>query len=918
VAEPLRVLIVEDSEDDTLLLLRELRRGGYSPTYRRVDTAPRMESALDEEEWDIVVSDHSMPAFSAPAALKILQRRGLDLPFIILSGRIGEDVAVAAMKAGAHDYIVKGNLARLVPAVERELREAEMRRDRRRADEELRRSEERYRSFIAQSSEGIWRAELEKPMPPDLSEEEQMEWVYQHFVLAECNETMARMYGYDSPEELVGARFADLIPREPGNVEYLRHAIRSGYRVTDAESHELDRYGNSKYFLNNFVGTFEDGHLIRVWGTQRDITERKQAEEALLQSEERYRAVVTQTANGIFLFDADSRRIVETNAAFQKMLGYSTEELIGMPIYDFVVDTPESVDWNIRLTLDYGQHFVGERAYRRKDGKIVYVEVSGHVISQGGRQVLCAVARDITERKQSEEALRESEERYRTVVEQATECIYLADLDSRRIVETNAAFQKMLGYSAEELQQMTIYDFVAHEPQSVDEYTRRIQKNRRYNIGERRYRCRDGSLVDVEVSASLISYRGRELLCVVAHDITERKRAEERLKHNLEVLLALYDAGHILSSPLKTEEIGAELLGIMQRVSSLTTAAIQLREDSGRFQVWETVGPEHVRRRANRTTASRLAFHAAIEQREIQEFRLPADETLPPAGLCLPLRVQDRVVGVMEAYGPESLLEHDTIEILSSLTSQAGSALENARLYRELAEHEAQLKELVGKLLVAQEEERHRVAYDVHDGLAQMIAASYQNLQAFVLQYSPEAPEARQELQNMLEMLRSTVREARRIIVDLRPTTLDDFGLAVSVRQHVEALRAEGWEIDYRENLGETRLPVGIETALFRIVQEALSNVRKHADTRRVRVVLQRRRGDIHLEVTDRGRGFSPERLSANPLAPGEQIGLSGMRERAALLGGEFELHSRPGSGTTVSVRIPESRVAESGVPGGR
>src|ERR687897_87954 len=148
----LRVLLVEDSEDDALLLLRTLRRGGYDPTWERVDTPEDMEAALDGRGWDLVISDHSMPAFSSSAALGLLRSKGfVDLPFIIVSGQIGEDAAVAAMKAGAHDYIMKGNLARLNTAIERELREAEVRRERRRAERELKLSETRFRMMIEQS-----------------------------------------------------------------------------------------------------------------------------------------------------------------------------------------------------------------------------------------------------------------------------------------------------------------------------------------------------------------------------------------------------------------------------------------------------------------------------------------------------------------------------------------------------------------------------------------------------------------------------------------------------------------------------------------------------------------------------------------------------------------------------------------------
>jgi signal transduction histidine kinase len=126
----LRVLIVEDSEQDAMLVVRQLRRNGYEPTVDRVQTAPDMRDALDRRPWDIVLADYDMPAFSAFAALAVLKESGLDIPFIIVSGTIGEDTAVEAMRSGAQDYMIKGNLARLLPAIEREVREAERRRER--------------------------------------------------------------------------------------------------------------------------------------------------------------------------------------------------------------------------------------------------------------------------------------------------------------------------------------------------------------------------------------------------------------------------------------------------------------------------------------------------------------------------------------------------------------------------------------------------------------------------------------------------------------------------------------------------------------------------------------------------------------------------------------------------------------------
>jgi len=180
---PLRVLLVEDSEDDAKLLLRELGHAGYDVSSERVETARAMRAALDGHKWDLVIADYSMPRFSAPEALALLKKVGLDLPFIIVSGSVGEEIAVESMKAGAHDYLPKGSLKRLVPAIERELQQAEQRRARRQADEH-------YRLLFERNPAGILRN------APDGR-------------ILECNEAAVSIFGLTAKEELVGRNIRD-------------------------------------------------------------------------------------------------------------------------------------------------------------------------------------------------------------------------------------------------------------------------------------------------------------------------------------------------------------------------------------------------------------------------------------------------------------------------------------------------------------------------------------------------------------------------------------------------------------------------------------------------------------------------------------------------------------------------------------
>ena len=152
---PLKVLLVEDSEDDAFLLIRELHKGGYELEFHRVDNAEELTSALEHEHWDILITDYSLPNFSGMEALQILSSRDLNLPAIMVSGKMGEETAVEAMRAGANDYILKGNYARLIPAIERELREAQVRQAKRLAETSLRESEERYRTLFEASNDAI-------------------------------------------------------------------------------------------------------------------------------------------------------------------------------------------------------------------------------------------------------------------------------------------------------------------------------------------------------------------------------------------------------------------------------------------------------------------------------------------------------------------------------------------------------------------------------------------------------------------------------------------------------------------------------------------------------------------------------------------------------------------------------------------
>jgi two-component system sensor histidine kinase UhpB len=263
---PLRVLMVEDSEDDALMLERELKRGGYELVTRRVQTAKDMANKLKEQEWDIVISDYMMPKFNGLDAFKVLKDSGLDLPFILISGKIGEDTAVDAMRAGVHDYIMKDKLARLIPAIQRELREADVRRERKLAEEALKESEKRFALFMRHL--------------PGLAyiKDEEGKILY-------INEFAEKTYGWKT-KEVLGKTDFDLWSGEVAErmSEGDRQALSKRKVVESID--EIEHAGETISYLSYKFPILRKDFPTWLGAIYIDITERKKAEDLLKQTTE--------------------------------------------------------------------------------------------------------------------------------------------------------------------------------------------------------------------------------------------------------------------------------------------------------------------------------------------------------------------------------------------------------------------------------------------------------------------------------------------------------------------------------------------------------------------------------------------------------------------------------------------------------
>ncbi|MEW6366618.1 MAG: response regulator [Acidobacteriota bacterium] len=395
-AVPLRVLVVENEPADADLVVRALTRSGYELTYERVETAEAMREALARMRCDIIISDYTMPRFDAPAALRTLHDAGLDIPFIVVSGSIGEETAVAIMRDGAHDCIMKGDIARLVPAVERELREARARLERQRALDALRRSEARFRTLVENVRALTYTISLVEPgrllyISPQV----------EHFL------------GFTPAEWLAdpGLRARQIHPEDRARVlEEQRRSVETASPFV-CEYRMVTRDGRVLWLIDEAVTVADsEGRPQAIEGIARDITAQRQAEEALRASEEQYRLLFERSVAGVLQAASDGR-VERCNRALARMLGYGSPEEIEQLEATALWWDPAERQKLVALLTEKGQIHGYEMRGRTKDGRAVEVLLDASLIDPGGGAppYILATGFDATERKRLEQQLVQSQ-----------------------------------------------------------------------------------------------------------------------------------------------------------------------------------------------------------------------------------------------------------------------------------------------------------------------------------------------------------------------------------------------------------------------------------------------------------------------------------------------------------------------------
>ena len=512
----LRVLHLEDDARDAELVCDMLEAGGIVCDITRVQTREEFVAALDKGGFDVILADYSLPSFDGMSALKIAAQRSLDVPFIFVSGALGEELAIEALKTGATDYVLKERLARLAPSVQRTLREARERIERERAEEAARTANARLEGILNIARDAIISVDS-----------------HQRILL--FNQGAEKVFGY-AQAEVIGRPLELLLPQRFEDAH--RKRIEAFARSPDTarimgQRREVSgrRKDGGEFPADASISKLDLGGELVFTVILRDVTEQKRAEEALRQSEEQWRAAYSSNPTMYFIVDA-AGTMLSVNEFGAEQLGYSASELIGQPMLNIFVEADRKrVQGDAESCFQNpGRRTRWEARKIRKDGTILWVRETANAVLLKNQPVLLIVCEDITEQKHAEEALRASETRFRTFVDHASDAFMLHENDGT-IVDVNRQTCESLGYGREELIGMTA---AAFDPDAGPATRQRIRW--RLDAGETfsfetRHRRKDGTIFPVEVRVRAFRDGGRTFYISLSRDITERKRAEaERAK----------------------------------------------------------------------------------------------------------------------------------------------------------------------------------------------------------------------------------------------------------------------------------------------------------------------------------------------------------------------------------------------------
>jgi PAS domain S-box-containing protein/diguanylate cyclase (GGDEF)-like protein len=678
-----RILLVEDVASDAEILLRELKRAGIGCDSRRVETAVSYRQEIEDFRPHVILSDFTMPGFDGMEALAMARRSHPEIPFIFVSGTLGEEYAVRALKSGATDYVLKTNLIRLPAAVERAIKDAEERRVRQALEHDLRESEERYRELFQNNPHPMWVYDIET------------------LRFLAVNDTAVARYGF-SREEFLAMTIKDIRPEK--DVPRLLERVAQPLPIVSTPETWQHRTKNGE-LIDVEIASHDlvlEGRPARIVVAY-NVTERTKIERENRETQKFLSSIFDNIPNMIFVKEAEELRFLRLNPAGEQLIGFSEKELIGKNDYDFF--PKEQADFFVgkdRETLESRNRvFILDEKIRTKDGteKILQTKKMPILDERGNPQYLLGISEDVTERRQAEQQLRESEAKYRQLIEQAADGIFISDTVGNFIL-VNSRGCELLGYTENELIGMN--GTVTYLDEDREIHTKRMEQVRSGQVlrFERMVRRKDGSAFPAEISLKTLD---NGMVQVIFHDITERRNQERKIARLSRIQAVLSGINSAIVRIRDREELFQEAcriavdqggftvswISVLDHTSGklvpVAKAGLPLNLDGGGDSGPVAFTPAGTAEVALRET--RPAFDNEIERGlgEIESavgpdtlsVRQAAIEAGAKSVIVLPLFVEGKTFGILTLYAPErNFFDDDELKLLTELAGDISFALE--------------------------------------------------------------------------------------------------------------------------------------------------------------------------------------------------------------------------------------------------
>jgi PAS domain S-box-containing protein len=618
----------------------------------------------------------------------------------------------------------------------------------------------------------------------------------------------------------------------------------------------------------------EERKLINaIAGRTGRIVEWKQAEESLRASEEKYRTFLETTSEGCWLINPELKTI-EVNTALCRMLGYRQEEMIGKTPFDFVDVENRKIFIEQTSKISVTPHRSYEITLKKKTGEDLPAYFNATTVRGERGEVLGAFAfiTDITQKKDAEEALRKSEDQYRNIFKNIQDVYYEVTLDGI-ILEASPSIEDVSLYKREEIIGKSLSDMYVN-PKNRDEFLKELLKKGKVTDYETLMIDKDRSQVPCSITAKLLRDKHGNPVKIIGslRNITRRKRMEESLRQSESQKGAILDAS-------------------IDRIRYI---------DKNMKIIW-----------ANKTTAMELNIspkdlvgHACYE---VFVGRDTPCNGCPTVIARETGKIERAVMYQPEVKGIEGETYWDTYCVpIKNDGGEIESFIQISRNITEQRRAEEHINILTQELMRNQESERQRISRDLHDQVAQDLSVIKIGLETLFDHEPATSPEIRRRVSEMSSTLQESIKAVRDVSYDLRPPALDEMGLIETLVQYCNNFTEDnGIKVDFcSAGMKNLKLDFDTEINLYRLIQEGLTNIKKHADADHVTIRLVAAFPDIILRIKDNGKGFDVQKRMAM-LTNEKRMGIHSMVQRTKLLHGKMEIQSKPMQGTKISIRLP-------------